>query len=131
MKKNAKIAIAVVAVVVVIAVLLGVYFATRPETAEGAKTITVEVTHSDGSVKTFTCHTDAEYLEEVLLAEKIVEGEEGPYGLYILCADGERAVYEEDGAYWGLTVNGESAMQGAGETPVIDGETYGLVYTVG
>lgn len=131
MKKNAKIAIAVVAVVVVIAVLLGVYFATRPETVQGAKTITVEVVHSDESVKTFTYHTDAEYLEQVLLAEELVAGEAGPYGLYILTVDGENAIFETDGAYWGLNVNGEAAMQGVGETPVIDGHTYTLVYTIG
>ena len=36
-----KIALAVAAVVVLIAVMVGIYFATRPETVEGAKTITV------------------------------------------------------------------------------------------
>ena len=74
MKKNTKLIIGIVALVVVIAVLLGVYLATRPETTQGAKTFTVEVVHSDGTAKTFTYHTDEEYLGDVLLAEGLIEG---------------------------------------------------------
>ena len=131
MKKNTKIIIAVVAVVVVIALFLGIWLATRPETTQGAKTFTVEVVHKDESTKTFTYHTDEEYLGAVLLAEGLVEGDMGDYGLYILVVDGEKAVYEEDGAYWSLMQNGEYAMQGADTTPVNDGDSFALVYTVG
>ena len=131
MSKNKKIIIAVVAIVAVIAVFLGVYFATRPDTSEGAKTITVEVVHSDESSKTFTYHTDAEYLGEVLLDEGLIEGENGDYGLYVTVVDGEEAVYEEDGAYWAFYQGGEYAMQGVDQTPVNDGDAFSLVYTIG
>ena len=104
---------------------------TKPETQAGAKTITVEVVHSDGSSKTFTYHTDEEYLGAVLQAEGLLVGEDGPYGLYILEVDGERAVYEEDSAYWSLMIGEEYAMQGADLTPVNDGDSFSLVYTVG
>ena len=67
--KNKKIILALVALVVLAAIVLGVYFATRPQTAQGAKTITVTVVHADGSVKDFTYHTDEEYLGAVLVAE--------------------------------------------------------------
>ena len=60
MKKNTKIIIAVVAVLALAGIMLGVYFATRPETAAGAKEITVEVIHADQSSKTFTYRTGAE-----------------------------------------------------------------------
>lgn len=131
MKKQTKLILGVVALVVVIAALIGIYLGTRPETSEGAKTLTVEVVHGDGSTKSFTYHTDEEYLGAVLLAEGLIEGEDGPYGLYILVVDGERAVYEEDGAYWSLEVNGEYAMQGADQTPVNDGDAFRLVYARG
>lgn len=131
MKKNRKIIIAVVAVVALIAALVGVYFATRPATTAGSKSFTVEVTHKDGSEKTFSYSTDAEYVGEVLLDEGLISGEDGEYGLYILEVDGEKAVYEEDGAYWALLVNGEYAMTGVDQTPVVDGDVIGLVYTVG
>ena len=42
--KNKKMVLAVVALVVVIGLMMGVYFATRPETMEGAKGYTVTVT---------------------------------------------------------------------------------------
>ena len=131
MKKNTKLIIAVVVLVVVIAALICVYLAARPQTSQGSKAFTVEVVHSDSSSKTFEYRTDEEYLGTVLQAEGLLVGEDGPYGLYIHEVDGERAVYEEDGAYWSLEVNGEYAMQGADQTPVNDGDSFRLVYTIG
>lgn len=129
--KNKKLILAVVALVVVAAVLLGVYFATRPKTTQGAKTFTVTVIHADQSEKTFTYHTDEEYLGAVLMAEGLVQGTEGQYGLMIDTVDGEKAVWEESGAYWALYVGEEYAMTGVDQTPVNDGDSFKLVYTVG
>ena len=98
MKKNGRLILAAVVVVLLIAVFAAIWFATRPATTEGSKTITVEVVHKDESTKTFTYHTDAEYLGEVLLAEGLVEGDESEYGLMITTVDGEQAVYETDGS---------------------------------
>ena len=131
MSKNKKIILAAVAIVAVIALFLGVWFATRPDTTEGAKTITVEVVHSDETSKTFTYQTDAEYLGEVLLDEGLIQGEQGDYGLYILEVDGEQAIYEEDGAYWALFQGDEYAMLGADQTVINDGDQFSLVYTIG
>lgn len=131
MKKNTKLILAVVALVVVVAALIGVYMAARPQTSQGAKTFTVEVVHSDGSSKTFTYHTDEEYLGAVLEAEGLIKGEMGPYGLTIFEVDGERAVWEENGAYWGIFVNGEYGMNGVDTTPVNDGDAFKLEYTLG
>ena len=93
--------------------------------------MTVTVVHKDGGEKTFTCKTDEEYLGSVLLSEKIVEGEMGPYGLYIHYADGERAVYEQDSAYWALYIGDEAAVTGADAVVIHDGDTFKLVYTLG
>ena len=131
MKKNTKLILGIVALVVVIAALLGVYFATRPETSQGAKTFTVEVVHADGGSKTFTYHTDEEFLGVVLEAEGLIKGEMGPYGLTIFEVDGERAVWEENGAYWAIFINGEYGMTGVDTTPVNDGDAFKLEYTLG
>ncbi len=131
MKKNTKLILAIVALVVVIAALLGVYLGTRPQTSQGAKTFTVEVVHADGSSKTFTYHTDEEYLGTVLEAEGLIKGEMGPYGLTIFEVDGERAVWEGNGAYWAIYVNGEYGMTGVDATPVNDGDAFKLEYTLG
>ena len=130
MMKNKKLIIAVAAVVAVIALMLGIYFATRPEAQEGAKTITVVVVHKDGTEKTFTCHTDAENLAEVLLAEELVTGSEGQYGLTIESVDGETADWTVDGAYWSLYIGEKYATTGASDTLITDGGVYKLVYTV-
>lgn len=131
MKKNSKLIAGIVAVVVLIAAFVAIYTATRPETAQGAKTITVEVVHKDESSNTFTYHTDAEYLAEVLVSEGLVVNDQGDFGLYILTVDGETCTWEEDGTYWALWQNGELAMQGAETTPVYDGDSFALIATYG
>lgn len=129
--KNKKLIVAVIALVAVIAVLLGVYFATRPATTQGAKSFTVTVVHSDGTSKDFQYNTDEEYLGAVLLSEGLIEGSDGPYGLMIEAVDGEKAVWEENGAYWALFVGDEYAVTGIDSTPVNDGDTFKLEYTLG
>ena len=129
MKKQTKLIIAVAVIVAVVVVMAGIYFATRPDTAQGAKTITVEVVHGDGSSKEFTYHTDSEYLGEVLLAEGLVAGDQGEFGLYIHTVDGEDAIFEESGAYWALYQDGEMTTTGADATPIQDGDSFQLVYT--
>ena len=129
MKKQTKLIIVVAVIVAVVVIMAGIYFATRPDTAQGAKTITVEVVHGDGSSKDFTYHTDSEYLGEVLLAEGLVAGDQGEFGLYILTVDGEDAIFEESGAYWALYQNGEMTTTGADTTPIQDGDSFQLVYT--
>ena len=96
MQKNKKLIIAAIAVVVAVIAMAVIYVNTRPDTTAGSKTFTVKVTHSDGSEKTFTYQTDAEYLGEVLLAEGLIAGDVGQFGLYINTVDGEDAIWEED-----------------------------------
>ena len=129
--KNKKLLVVVLALILVVGAMFGLYMATRPETAAGAKTITVTVVHGDGSSKDFTYNTDEEYLGPVLLAENLVVGEMGPYGLVISAVDGEEAVWEVNGAYWALFVGEEYATSGADTTPVYDGSTFRLEYTIG
>ena len=129
--KNKKLIVAVIALMAVIAVMAGLFVATRPETVEGGKNITVTVVHKDGSEKVFEYATDAEYLGEVIVAEGLVNGEEGPYGLYFDTVDGEAAVWETDQAYWSILIGEEYATTGADGIVVTDGGEYSLVYTLG
>lgn len=130
MNKNKKIILGVVALVAVVAILLGVYFGTRPDTVEGAKALTITVIHGDESEKVFELHTDAEYLAQALVENEIVEDNQSDYGLYILTADGE-TVDEANQEWWCLTKGGEAMMTGASDTPIADGERYELTFTVG
>ena len=128
--KNKKIVIAAIALALVAAVMLGIYWLTRNgKHMLGSKDITVTVVHQDGSSKEFAYHTDAEYLGTVLTETGLVEGEQGQYGLYIKVVDGERAVYELDQAYWQVFVGEEAAMTGADQILLHDGDSFKLVYT--
>lgn len=130
MKKNKGTVIALVALVCVAAVFVGAYFATRGETSEGSKTLTIEIVHGNGESKEFTIRTDAEYLGQALMEneELGVIGEDGPYGLYIKEVDGEKASDAEQ-TFWSVSLSGESLMVGADQQPIADGEHYELVLT--
>ncbi|MCI6054242.1 DUF4430 domain-containing protein [Dysosmobacter sp.] len=106
------------------------YIQTRPETAEGAKTIDVVVVHGDGTEAAFQYQTDAEYLGEVLVENELVEGTESAYGLFITTVDGETA---DDSLqqWWCITRSGEMLSTGADQTPIADGEQYELTLTEG
>lgn len=108
-----------------------VVFADGDVLGEGAIALTVKVVDADAVESTFTVKTDADNLADALLDAKLVDGDNGAYGLYIKFVNGVRADYDLDKAYWALYSNGEMLMTGASETPVADGEQYELVYTAG
>ena len=127
--KNKKI-LGLGALILVVAILVGVFFLTRPDTAAGDKTITVTVIHKDESEKVFELSTDQEYLGPALVDGGVVEDNQSDYGLYILTADGE-TVDEAAQEWWCITQNGESLTVGADDQPILDGECYELTLTVG
>lgn len=128
--KNKKLVIAVAALVAVVAILLGVYFATRPTVSQGAKAITVTVVHSDGTEKVFTYNTDAEKLGAYLEEQGLIESEGADDGMFHT-VDGEKADWNENQSYWAFYLGEEYAMTGIYDTPIADGDTYKLVYTLG
>lgn len=131
MKASKKYLAAAAALIAMAVILLCVYTYTRPAPGEGSKHISVTVIHGDGSEKSFSYQTDAEYLDEVLLAEGLIRGEEGAYGLYVTVVDGEEADYGANQSWWCLTKDGAEWMYGASETALADGDSYEWTYTVG
>ncbi len=101
-----------------------------PAVSGGSKSITVTVVHGDESKKEFKYKTDAEYLSEVLLEKKLIEGETGQYGLFVTTVDGEKADDSKQ-QWWGYTVNGEMAMVGVDQQPVTDGDAYEFTLNTG
>lgn len=110
-------------------VFVFVKFSEKP--VEGSKSVTIEVVNSKEESVTYEVKTDALYLAQAMdEAEGLeYESEEGPYGLTVLAVNGERAVYDEDGAYWGFFVNNEYCNFGISEQPVNDGDYFKIVYT--
>ena len=128
--KNKKTVLAVVALVVVIAALLAVYFTTRPAASQGAKSITITVVHSDGTSKVFTYRTDAEMLGEFLEAQGLIDSKGADAGMFHT-VDGEKADWNINKSYWAFYLGDEYAMTGIYATPIADGDSYKLVYTLG
>ena len=128
MMKNKKNILTVVAVVLVAAIMLGVYLATRPETQEGSKKITVTVVHADGSSKDFTYSTDAEKLGAFLEEKKLIDSEGADAGMFHT-VDGEKADWNENKSYWAFYLGDEYAVTGIYDTNITDGAVYKLVYT--
>jgi hypothetical protein len=104
--------------------------ATADEAVAG-KQITVTVVHKDGSSKEFTYETNEQYLGTVLKEAGLIQGEDGPYGLMISTVDGELADWNVDQGYWALYVGEEYAVTGIDMTPITDGGSYSLEYTIG
>ena len=130
-KKNGKsLIIAAVCLAACAAVLFAVWRLNAPRGSAGSKAVSVQVVHKDGSSKGFDLHTDEEFLGRALVEGGVVEDNQGPYGLYILTADGETAD-EAAQEWWQITRGGESLTTGADSTPIADGERYELTLTVG
>lgn len=132
MKKNYLYGIAAAAVFCALAFgLWRVWQSSLPETAEGEKTVTVEVTHGDGSTAEFTYQTNLEYLGELLAQEGLISGTPGDYGLFVETVDGETVDYARDQSWWRLTQNGQDVTTGADAVVLRDGDRYGWFYTSG
>ena len=130
-KRNyGKIVTAAVCLAAAAAVLLLVWQLASPGGMAGEKRITVEVVHGDGSSRNFALTTAEEYLGQALVSGGVVEDNQGPYGLYILTADGETA-REAAQEWWRITRDGEAVNTGADSTPIAGGEHYELTFTVG
>lgn len=112
---------------VLIAVFAGIYFLNRPETEKGSKNISVTVVFADKSEKEFNINTDAEFLAEALLEEKIIE-EKSEDGLYTVIA-GERADYNLDKSWWGLYIDGQLGNYGLNDQPIADGDEFEIANT--
>lgn len=94
-----------------------------PEANEGDKYILFEVIHSDGTTNSIGIDTDAETLGDALMAEKLIDAEDGPYGLYVTGVDGETAD-EAEHEFWMFTKDGEMLNTGVSDTYIADGENY-------
>lgn len=123
--KNKKVLIGLISLIALAFVFLLVYKLNVKPAQSGEKSVKVIVVHGDGSSKEFTYQTSAEYLGTLLKDEKLVEGYDGDYGLYITSADGEQA-NESKKQWWCITKNNEMVNTSADQTPLTDGDQYEL-----
>ena len=93
---------------------------------EGETEFSLTIADKDGNEITVTIRTDKTVVGEALQDLGLIEGEEGPYGLYVKTVNGITADYDLDKTYWGFYINGEYAMSGVDVTEIQLGDTYAL-----
>ncbi len=98
------------------------------ELGTGKKTLYVEVA-AEGQAIEFTIHTDKKTVGEALSEHKLIEGEKGPYGLYVKKVNSMVADYDKTKTYWAFNKNGESVMTGVDLTEFSDKDHFELVCT--
>ncbi len=102
----------------------------EPETPQNQqdvqeKSFVFEVVALDGTKKEFTVEYDDEKsVGEVLVAEGLIEGEDGQYGLMVHTVNGQKYTYNEDKVYWAFYIDGEYAMTGVDSTPIEESKIY-------
>lgn len=91
---------------------------------DGATKFTFTVTDPDGKETAFEISTDKTVVGEALQELNLIQGEEGPYGLYVKTVNGITVDYDTDGMYWAFYINGEMAPTGVDMTEIKPDETY-------
>ena len=127
---NKRLLAALTALCLLMALMLGIWQANKPTGTNDLKHITVEVCHKDSTTNAFSYETREEYLGPLLLAEGLISGTAGDYGLFVDTVDGETADYTADGSWWQLSCNGETAQTGADQVVLKDGAQYVWTYTI-
>ena len=98
------------------------------ELGNGETTFYADVVANEKTV-TFTVKTDKETVGEALAELKLIEGEKGPYGLYVKTVNGMLADYDKNQTFWAFTKNGEQLMTGVDGEKIEAGAHYELTYT--
>lgn len=123
----------VLCMVLIVAMALSMTACTNNSASEDAnagqeqavsKSFTFEVVDKDGNTETFSITTDKATVGEALLAEGLIAGEDGQYGLYVTEVNGIVADYNVDQTYWAFYADGAYANSGVDTTDVVDGAAY-------
>ena len=88
------------------------------ELGEGASNFELTIVDKEGVTHLYRVHTNVGMVGEALIEVDLIDGEQGPYGMYIKSVLGQVLDYETDGMYWAFYVGGEYAMTGVDQTPV-------------
>ena len=91
---------------------------------EGSTVFYFNVVDLNGTEARFEIHTDKTVVGDALLELGLIEGEAGPYGLYVKTVNGITADYDVDQTYWAFYIGEEYGMTGVDLTDIQPGATY-------
>lgn len=89
------------------------------------------VTDKDGKEYFYGINTEKATVGEALLELGLIDGEEGPYGLYVKTVKDVTLDYDKDGMYWAFYIGEEIAPTGVDQTEIVNGTVYRFVATKG
>ncbi len=84
----------------------------------------VEITDLEGNTTSLDLISDKATIGEALQEKGLLEGEEGPYGLYIKSVNGIELDWDTHQKYWAFYVDGEYALAGVDQTEITEGAVY-------
>lgn len=86
----------------------------------------------DGNKSEFTVDfEDGQTVGDALIADELIAGEQGDYGLYVKTVNGITLDYDTDGAYWAFCIGEDMAATGVDDTKATAGAEYSFVATKG
>ena len=130
-QQSKKLWIAVAAVLAVVIVMVGVWFAFGRQTGTaGEKHLAITVVYADETSKEFKFSTDAEFLRGALEEQNLVAGDEAEFGLWVKTVDGVTAD-ESTQQWWCFTKGGAEVMTGVDSTPIADGDAFEITLKTG
>lgn len=94
------------------------------ELGKGETSFRFDVTGVDGKVTRFLVKTDEITVGQALINLNLIDGEAGPYGLYVKTVNGVTLDFNKDGKYWAFYMNGEYALTGVDSTNIEEGVIY-------
>ena len=91
---------------------------------QGTVSYTVITVDLEGNETRLEITSDKETVGEELLAQGIIAGDEGEYGLYIKTVNGLTLDWDKDAKYWAFYIGEDYATTGVDMTPAEEGVTY-------
>lgn len=98
---------------------------------QGETSFTFVVSDKEGKETYFAVSTDKTTVGEALMELGLIDGEKGPYGIYVKKVNGLTIDYDTDGMYWAFYIGSELSPTGADMTSITEGEIYRFVATKG
>lgn len=96
---------------------------------QGETVFRFEVVDDEEITSAWSVSTDEETVGAALLAVGLIDGEAGQWGLMVTTVNGIVADFDDGGAWWMFTENGEMAALGVDSTYVVHGATYAFIFT--
>lgn len=91
---------------------------------EGETSFVFTVVDANGNKTVFNISTNKKIVGEALKEHKLIDGEEGQFGLYVKTVNSISYDYDKDGKYWAFYVDGEYAQTGVDKTEIKKGSSY-------